>query len=151
MGGAGGRCDTSTDSKKTTKKTTKSTKKASSTESGSDDAVNCSTHDDCSDLYPEQLDDNWLAVTDDKKPKKKTSSGSSVAKAAKALKADNDNPMTADDTWDCEGAGGRCDETSSDSKKSAKSTKATKATASDDDTKTNNSWHEHKHSDKCIS
>merc|ERR1711918_143887 len=51
---------------------TQSTKKAGATESGSDDAVNCSTHDDCSDLYPEQLDDNWLAVTDDKKPKKKT-------------------------------------------------------------------------------
>merc|ERR1712046_207290 len=47
-------------------------KKAGATESGSDDAVNCSTHDDCSDLYPDQLDDNWLAVTDDKKPKKKS-------------------------------------------------------------------------------
>merc|ERR1719331_1997199 len=143
--GAGGRCD------ETSSKSKKSAKSTKATEGDADDAVNCSTHDDCSDLYPEQLDDNWIAVTDDKKPKKKSSSGSNVAKALKALKADNDNPMTADDTWNCEGAGGRCDETSSDSKKSAKSTKATKATASDDDTKTNNSWHEHKHSDKCIS
>merc|ERR1711908_64567 len=67
----GGRCDSSSDST-SSKKTTKSEKKVGATASGSDDAVNCSTHDDCSDLYPEQLDDNWLAVTDDKKPKKKT-------------------------------------------------------------------------------
>merc|ERR1711918_66000 len=72
MGGAGGRCDESSDSSASSKKkTTKSTKKAGSTEAGSDDAVNCSTHDDCSDLCPDQLDDNWLAVTDDKKPSKK--------------------------------------------------------------------------------
>ena len=146
--GAGGRCD------ETSSKSKKSAKSTKATEGDADDAVNCSTHDDCSDLYPEQLDDNWIAVTDDKKPKKKSSSGSNVAKALKALKADNDNPMTADDTWDCEGAGGRCDETSSDSKKSAKSTKATKATETpetDDSTKTNDSWHNHKHSTSCVS
>merc|ERR1711918_193738 len=74
-----------------TKKTTQSTKKAGATESGSDDAVNCSTHDDCSDLYPEQLDDNWLAVTDDKKPKKKH--GSTAATAS------TDDDTTRENVW----------------------------------------------------
>merc|ERR1712185_896421 len=100
---------------------TQSTKKAGATESGSDDAVNSSTHDDCSDLYPEQLDDNWLAVTDDKKPKKSSDNkATKVSTASKALKADNANPYTADGTWNCMGAGGRCDESSTDSKKTTK-------------------------------
>merc|ERR1711988_896217 len=100
-------------------------------------------HDDCSDLYPGQLDDNWLAVTDDKKPKKKSGSGA-VAKAVESLKADNDNPMTADDTWDCQGAGGRCDESSesSKSKKSTKSEKDTGATESGSDDAVNCSTHD---------
>merc|ERR1719164_274816 len=65
--GAGGRCseESSSDSSSTTKKS-KGAEGTKTTDSGSDDAVNCSTHDDCNDLYPDQLDDNWLAVTDDK-------------------------------------------------------------------------------------
>merc|ERR1719230_222185 len=121
--GASGRCDESSTST-ASKSKSKSTKGTKSTEAGSDDAVNCSTHDDCNDLYPDQLDDNWLAVTDDKKPNKQAKS---AAKAAKALKADNDNPMTADDEWNCQGASGRCDESSTSSKSKSKS-KSTKGT-----------------------
>merc|ERR1711988_1239190 len=143
--GAGGRCDESSESSKSSK-STKSEKKTGATESGADDAVNCSTHDDCSDLYPGQLDDNWLAVTDDKKPKKKSSSGSNVAKAAKSLKADNDNPMTADDEWNCQGASGRCDESSStsttSSKSKSKAAKGTKTTAAGSDDAVNCSTHD---------
>merc|ERR1719446_1753181 len=115
--GAGGRCseESSSDSSSTSSTTKKSkgaegTKSTDSEDSGADDAVNCSTHDDCNDLYPDQLDDNWLAVTDDKK--KKSGSGSGK-KATKALYAENNNPYTADDTWNCMGAGGRCSEESS--------------------------------------
>ena len=97
--GGGGRCEEAKDAKASTEK------KSKAAEEGGDDAVNCSTHDDCSDLYPNQLDDNWIAVTDDKKPSKK-----SAKSTTKALKADNDNPMTADDTVDCQGGGGRCEE-----------------------------------------
>merc|ERR1711988_1488597 len=113
------------------------------TEAGSDDAVNCSTHDDCSDLYPDQLDDNWLAVTDDKKPK----SSNGAKKVSKALAKEQNNPYTADDTWNCMGAGGRCDEssdsssTSSKSSKSKKSAKSTKATAAGSDDAVNCSTH----------
>ena len=89
--GAGGRCDESSDSSSSSKKTTKSTKATGATESGSDDAVNCSTHDDCSDLYPDQLDDNWLAVTDDKKKKNGNN-------AKKALAAETDD-TTKTNVW----------------------------------------------------
>merc|ERR1711998_405454 len=118
----------------TTKKS-KGAEGTKSTDSGSDDAVNCSTHDDCNDLYPDQLDDNWLAVTDDKK-KKSSGSGSGskkVAKATKALDAANNNPYTADDTWNCEGAGGRCtEESSSDSSSTTKKSKGAEGTKSTD-------------------
>merc|ERR1719364_163043 len=98
--GAGGRCDSSSDSSSSSSKSKKSAKSTKATEAGSDDAVNCSTHDDCSDLYPDQLDDNWLAVTDDKKPK----SSNGAKKASKALAKEQNNPYTADDTWNCMGA-----------------------------------------------
>merc|ERR1719198_665888 len=146
--GASGRCDESSSTSTTTssKSKSKATKGTKATASGSDDAVNCSTHDDCNDLYPDQLDDNWLAVTDDKKPSKKTSEAAKAAKAAKALKADNDNPMTADDEWNCQGASGRCDSSSStsttSSKSKSKSTKGTKATASGSDDAVNCSTHD---------
>ena len=74
--GGGGRCEEAKDAKASTEK------KSKAAEEGGDDAVNCSTHDDCSDLYPNQLDDNWIAVTDDKKPSKKSSTTSSAKAAA---------------------------------------------------------------------
>merc|ERR1712146_172028 len=91
--GASGRCDesTSTSTSTSSKSKSKAAKGTKATASGSDDAVNCSTHDDCSDLYPEQLDDNWLAVTDDKKPSKK-------GKASKATKVEAVESGTDDTT-----------------------------------------------------
>merc|ERR1719446_750579 len=98
--GAGGRCSesSSTDSSSTESTTKKSkgaegTKSTDSEDSGADDAVNCSTHDDCNDLYPDQLDDNWLAVTDDKK--KKSGSGSGAKVEAKAV----DDDTTKTNEW----------------------------------------------------
>merc|ERR1719453_1016319 len=149
--GASGRCDESSSSTSTStssKSKSKATKGTKATASGSDDAVNCSTHDDCNDLYPDQLDDNWLAVTDDKKPTTKAQKeAAKAAKAAKALKADNDNPMTADDEWNCQGASGRCDESSTTSssktsKSEKKSTKGTKSTDSGSDDAVNCSTHD---------
>merc|ERR1711998_706453 len=92
--GAGGRCteESSSDSMGTTKKS-KGAEGTKTTDSGSDDAVNCSTHDDCNDLYPDQLDDNWLAVTDDKK--KSSGSGSGAKVEAKAV----DDDTTKTNEW----------------------------------------------------
>merc|ERR1711998_136175 len=127
----------------TTKKS-KGAEGTKTTDSGSDDAVNCSTHDDCNDLYPDQLDDNWLAVTDDKKKK---SSGSGSGSKTKALDAANNNPYTADDTWNCEGAGGRCSESSSSTDsssttKKSKGAEGTKSTDSGSDDAVNCSTHD---------
>ena len=51
-----------------------------------DDAVNCAG-DDCDDLYPNQLDDNWVAVTDETNPHNASVNSSSSNSSSGGLNA----------------------------------------------------------------